>query len=217
MPARRDEGPSDFIDEFRRERGLGEVFDREIRDFFEHAIIRQYEQAFRVHLTGTGKSLRDVRELLWRHRVAENRWEKKIPLEDVFLYLAAAHLAVRDVRFPDGYVAVLGGKVETLEHIRQRLQLPAPPGGPLNQIQLECLIFAFSSEQWQTTAWGTAGSGEELEKLLEGTANALLAALLRDLPQEQVTTSAALRQLMGAWVIPWTLFDRLVPYDWHLL
>jgi hypothetical protein len=207
----------DLVEEFRRQRGLDERFDRHVTEFFKQAIIGQYAQAFRAYLTGAGKSLQDVAELLQMHRATAARWGEEIPLEATFLYLAAAHLAVRDVGFPDGYEAVLGGMVKTLEHIRRRLGLPEPPCGPLDGVQLECLIFALGSEQWGETAWGEARTREELELLLERTAAAILAALLRDLPQTQVTDAAALRKLMGAWLIPWTLFDRLLPYEWHLL
>lgn len=201
--------------EYREEYGLaGDDFDVRVRERFEAAVVQVYLKHLNNHLQKLRISRAAVGRALRTHRSTVSRWIKGTtdPSLRSFLFTwAAFDIDVGAVGFPVGREVVIQAMLEALAFIRND-ELHAGPPAKLDREQFEYLYYLCLSG-WRAAVAGEDHGGDGTTDL-EKEAAAINRQVAKKVTVYRAKRVEELDQVLSTWLIPWALFDTVIPYDW---
>jgi hypothetical protein len=202
----------------RRDCGWGERYEREVRVFFEQAVLRSYVSPLLDRLKERGETTQTLADAI--HVAETTVWGWKnfsdgplpggrapVPGLSILLLLPAAGLETDEVGFPASHQAVREGITEAVRRVRQEFLKEGCE--PLSRETFACLYFACATADWAEAV----RSGSRLR--LDSVAERMTGLIRAEWPEAPPAKVPGIARAVEAWAAPYSLFYTAMPHDWR--
>jgi hypothetical protein len=200
--------------EYREEHGLGNTFDRNVRNAFLEALASEYWKPIKDYLVQNRCPPRAAAAAAGFNRSTSSRWVRSETVPSyptICLLFAWSGLDMKGVAFPDGREALWRAFFRAVGHVRRCLAENDANDAELtlDRQQWECVRLALSSTEILEALRASEGQGARLAAAADGVARDLGALF----PKGRIRDGQGVQSVLQDWLIPWVLFCTVIPYD----